>query len=48
MKYIFRVYVFGTPVDSKPLTKEELIETISVYLANDIHNFEVHSTEENI
>lgn len=48
MKYIFRVYVFGKPLDSKPLTKEELMETISVYLANDVNNFEVRPMEERI
>lgn len=39
--YIFTVYVYGKPVNSKPLTKEELMRTIVIYLANDVDYFEV-------
>ena len=45
MKYIFTVRIFGKQLDSKPLTKDELMETISVYLANNIYSFEVRSED---
>lgn len=41
MKYIFTVAICGTEVHSKPLTAEELLRTIEIYLANDITDFTV-------
>lgn len=45
MKYIFSIYVYGQKISSKPLTREELEETIRVNLNNDITDFEVERAD---
>ena len=46
MKYEFSVYVCGKKLSSKPLTREELDETIRVYLNNGVMHFEVKELSE--
>lgn len=43
MTYVFVAKILGQSVVSRPLTYEELLHTIEVYIANDIHDFEVIS-----
>lgn len=45
MKYEFIVYIYGKKLSSKPLTREELDETIRVYLNNGCGYFEVKAME---
>lgn len=44
--YILTVTVYGKQCSSKPMTAEQLLRTIEVYLANDIGNFEVKMVED--
>lgn len=46
MKYKFIVYVCGRELSSKPLTREELDETIRVNLNNGCTYFEVKQVED--
>ena len=43
--YIFTVYVYGKRVDSKPLTTDELMRTMAIYLANEVDYFEVKEVD---
>lgn len=46
MKWRFTVYICGQRLTSKPLTREQLDETIRVHLDNGCTYFDVEAVEE--
>lgn len=46
MKYRFTIYIMGERLTSRPLTREELDETIRVHLDNGCTCFSVEAAED--